>query len=102
VNDPNLRQINFISFILVVVGNTFLPTHSDNCSQFIHKLLINGKFGVINTHSCIKELLVVKDFCFWAIWAAGPVVKKWVNHEQHFFFMFLILKILIFSSFASK
>ena len=30
----------------------------------------------LNTQSCIKELLVVRDFCFLAIWAAGPVHKK--------------------------
>ena len=30
----------------------------------------------VNTQSCIKGLLVVQDFCFWAIWAAGPVLKK--------------------------
>ena len=27
-------------------------------------------------HSCIKGLLVVRDFCFWAVWAARPVLKK--------------------------
>ena len=27
----------------------------------------------LNTQSCIKGLLVVWDFCFWAVWAAGPV-----------------------------
>ena len=30
----------------------------------------------LNTQSCIKGLLVVWDFCFWAVWAAGPVHKK--------------------------
>ena len=28
------------------------------------------------TQSCIKGLLVVRDFCFWAVWVAGPVHKK--------------------------
>ena len=38
----------------------------------------------VNTQSCIKGLLVVQDFCFWAIWAAGPVLKKksWADYEQ--------------------
>ena len=30
----------------------------------------------LNTQSCIKGLLVVRDFCFWAVWAAGPIHKK--------------------------
>ena len=38
------------------------------------------------TQSCIKRLLVVRNFCFWAVWAAGPVLKKpqniWADYEQ--------------------
>ena len=30
----------------------------------------------LNTQSCTKGLLVVRDFCFWAVWAARPVLKK--------------------------
>ena len=30
----------------------------------------------LDTQSYIKGLLVVQDFCFWAVWAAGPVLKK--------------------------
>jgi hypothetical protein len=30
----------------------------------------------LNTQSCIKGLLVVRDFYFWAIWAARPLHKK--------------------------
>ena len=30
----------------------------------------------LNTQSCIKGLLLVRDFRFWAAWAAGPVHKK--------------------------
>ena len=30
----------------------------------------------LNTQSCIKGLLVVRDFGFWAVWTAGPVHKK--------------------------
>jgi hypothetical protein len=30
----------------------------------------------LNSQSSINGLLVVQDFCFWAVWAAGPVLKK--------------------------
>ena len=42
------------------------------------------KQASLNTQSSIKGFLVVRDFCFWAIWAAGPILKKviWVNHKQ--------------------
>ena len=38
----------------------------------------------LNTQSCIKGLLVVQDFCFWAVQADGPVLKKkfWADYEQ--------------------
>ena len=38
----------------------------------------------LNTQSCIKGLLGVRGICFWAVWAAGPVLKKkvWANYEQ--------------------
>ena len=44
----------------------------------------------LNTQSCIKGLLVVRDFCFRAVWAAGPVLKKklgrlWATFEGGFF-----------------
>ena len=47
----------------------------------------------LNTQSCIKGLLGVRDFCFCAVWAARPVLKKrvWANYEQLlrvFFFCF--------------
>ena len=36
------------------------------------------------TQFCIKGLLMVRDFWFWAVWAAGPVLKKkfWPDYEQ--------------------
>ena len=45
----------------------------------------------LNTQSCIKGLLVVRDFCFWAVWAARPVNKKSLgpimsNFWENFFF----------------
>ena len=30
----------------------------------------------LNTQSCIKGLLEVGDFCFWAVWAARLVLNK--------------------------
>ena len=58
--------------------------HTDN------KLQIVSVLPSLNTQSCIKGLLVVRDFCFWAIWAAGPVLKKklvwlWATFEGGFF-----------------
>ena len=45
-----------------------------------------GNCPSLNTQSCINWLLVVWDFCFLAVWAVGPVVKKkfWADYEQHF------------------
>ena len=33
----------------------------------------------LNTQSCNKGLFVARDFCFWKVWAAGPVHEK-VRH----------------------
>ena len=33
----------------------------------------------LNTQSCIKGLLVVRDFGFWAVWAAGLELKKQIG-----------------------
>ena len=38
------------------------------CAPFIHRYVPS-----LNIQSCIKGLLVVRAFCFWAVWAAGPV-----------------------------
>ena len=38
-----------------------------------------GKKPSLNTQSCIEGLLGVRYFCFWAVWAAGPVLKKKVG-----------------------
>ena len=40
----------------------------------------------LNTQSCIRGLLVVRDFCFWAVQAARPIQKKrvWADYEQLF------------------
>ena len=45
----------------------------------------------LNTQSCIKGLFLVRNFGFWAVWAAGPVLKKkilgrlWATFEGVFF-----------------
>ena len=44
----------------------------------------------LNTQSCIKGLLLVRDFCFWAVWAAKLVQKNivgrlWATFECSFF-----------------
>jgi hypothetical protein len=49
---------------------------------YLSQLMNNNRFlPSLDTQSCIKGLLVVRDFCFLA---AGPVLKKkvWVDYEQ--------------------
>ena len=55
-----------------------------------------GRNPSLNTHSCIKGLLGVQDFCFWAVWAAGPVLKKKVgaDYEQ----LLRVVEYLLFST----
>ena len=38
----------------------------------------------LNIQSRLKGLLVVRDYYFWAVWTAGPVLKKkiWADYEQ--------------------
>ena len=60
----------------------------------------------LNTQSCIKGLLVVWYFCFWAVWAAGPVHKKKLgaDYEQLFrvrVFMFSGWKFIYFYFFLN-
>ena len=46
----------------------------------------------LNTQSSIRGLLGVQDFCFWAVCAAGPVMKKEgpiMSNFEGSFFMFL-------------
>ena len=52
---------------------------SSNCSSTLIKIGSNhGKCSIpsLNTQSCIRGLLVVRDFCFWAVLASGPILKK--------------------------
>jgi hypothetical protein len=58
-----------------VPANGLNPVYNEEIFQF-RKVRFNPS---LNTQSCIKGLLGVRDFCFWAIWAAGPVLKKKVR-----------------------
>ena len=48
-----------------------------NCSENASVLVSEPS---LNTQSCIKGLLVVRDFCFLPVWTARPVLKK-INYE---------------------
>ena len=55
----------------------------------------------LNTQSCIKGLLVVRDFRLWAVWAAGPALEKklgqlWATFEGGFFMFSRAKKMLTF------
>ena len=56
----------------ILVGNYLFQGRFK--SHFCYYLLQN--YPSLNTQSCIKELLVVRDFCFLAIWTAGSIHKK--------------------------
>ena len=45
--------------------------------NFFYSGILNPHLS-LNTQFCIKRLglLVVQDFGFWAVWAAGPVLKN--------------------------
>ena len=45
-------------------------------SEYMHDDANMAEEPSLNTQSCIKWLLVARDFCFWAVWTAGPVNKK--------------------------
>ena len=61
-------NINVLSFIwYVFVFCKLIPSRLEAYLYFEPSL---------NTQFFIKGLLVVWDFCFWAVWAAGPVYKK--------------------------
>ena len=63
----------------------------------------NNKIWTINfdtnAESCIKGLLVVRDFCFSAIWAAGPVNKKSYEQLLRAVFSFGVKNIFFFFNF---
>jgi hypothetical protein len=56
---------------------TWVETHLKENPYFLAPEYGSRKYlnSTPNTQSCIKGLLVVRDFCFWAIWAARPVTK---------------------------
>ena len=63
-----------------------LPYKIKYCFSIIHLLQAakHTQLPSLNTQSCIKGLLGVWDFCLWAVWVAGPVLKKkiWFDYEQ--------------------
>ena len=71
-------------------------TFENFLSHFSNKAKL-GQMSSLNTQSFIKVLLVVRDFCFWAVWAAGPVLKKkfWANYER-------LLRAVFFMYFCSR
>ena len=83
----------------------YRKTIKDNSKQLIYSCF-KSKWDTIilllshfcNTQFYIKELLVVQDFCFWAIWAAGPILKKKLgtimsNFWGPFFHLFMSKKL---------
>jgi hypothetical protein len=87
----NLRQKRFLLLFHVhtlMKGYHFL--HNLSLSFFPWLLLAStknlessqgpirqGGLPSLNTQSCNEGLFGVRDFCFWAVWAAtGPVLKK--------------------------
>jgi hypothetical protein len=70
------------------VGKGFLRWF---CTYVWKKDLNNFEaYPSLNNQSCIKGLLVVWDFCFWAVLVAGPVLNKrlgrlWSTFEGVFF-----------------
>ena len=54
--------------------------------KYFQKIIHFGFNPSLNTQFCIKGLLVVRIFCFWAICAAGPVhtvcIWIWMSRDQ--------------------
>ena len=83
----------YISVLGMELGSIFL----DVCltlEMTIYVLKSQSKYPVL-----FKGLFVIQDFWFWAVWAAGPILKNkfWADYEQllravsscfqqHFFF----------------
>ena len=81
-------------FVVVICTSRFVWQQNGDylwlttaCNLLMVKFLKNGSSEAskgymleympnLNTQSCIQGLLVVWDFCFWAVWAAMPVLKK--------------------------
>ena len=64
-------QIYYLNFLRLLIG-----LNSGIFCQIIFVLINSNPDPSLNTQSCIKGLFVVWDFCFWAVWAARPVLKK--------------------------
>ena len=64
---------------LVKINYVIMSTSVINAALSIHNIDKIRMKPSLNTQSCIKGLLVVRDFYFWAVWAARPVHKKKVK-----------------------
>ena len=61
------------------------------------------QYPTLNTQSCIKGLLVVQDFCFRAIWAAGPVHEKKLGADyEGVIFQFFGVKFIFLNVFENN
>ena len=66
-----------------------MNTYVHNFDFFLMPLIKSVKIPSRNTQFCFKGLLMVRYFCFWAIWLAGPVLKKKLGADyEGSFFMF--------------
>jgi hypothetical protein len=77
-----LRENQYLEYLtfrhsLIWLTHVLLPVELGSPQQKL------SRTPSLNTQSCIKGLLVVRDFCFWVVWAAGPVLKKkvWADYE---------------------
>ena len=68
-------EVRSFVFSLYIVQKKMIAKPNFCCSKKC-KVFILCCLPSINTQSCIKGLLVIRDFCFWASWAAGPDWKK--------------------------
>ena len=79
----NKKKDWMVSILKNVYDQIWLLTCHDRNTTFIILTCIPS----LNTQSCIKGLLVVRDFCFRAIWAA----KLFNDVKGNFFFFLKIL-----------
>ena len=78
------NEIKIADTIVDVGLKTIRTTYNGVCHVIQARGLANwvervGTISIkpsLNTQSCNRGLLVVRDFCFWAVLAAGPMQKK--------------------------
>ena len=81
-----IKKRQSICYCLHIMGQTCVYCSSSLCfdglfqsqnSDLLQKKQVCNPS--LNTQSCIKGLLVAKNFCFWVVWAARTVLKKKYN-----------------------